>query len=86
MDRFHEVNRAYLALVKEMAIQEGTRTAAFLTGLDEPSVRRLIGMSDEEIEEIASFGGLLVKLTLPEPGLDRNLTISRLLGEKLCFK
>lgn len=81
----HEINRAYLSLIREMAIRDGTKAISLLTGMEETALRRLVEMSNEDIDEIASLGLSLIKVNLQTVSLgNRCLAISRLLEEKLC--
>lgn len=78
-----KMNRSYLSLIKEMAIMDGIKVTAKILGMEEASLRRLVEMEPKEIERVSSFGGLLVKVTLPEWDQSRYITLSRLLDERL---
>lgn len=60
------LNRMYLVVAKDLALEHGVDVAAKMLGMDIPEVEWLVSLDPADIEEIAEIGLPLVKLRLPE--------------------
>jgi|GEM_PF-4799262 len=60
------LNRMYLTVIRELAIENGIEVAAKILGMQVVDVEWLVSLSPVDIEEIADIGLPLVRIHLPE--------------------